>query len=69
MLTPGLIFKGAIGKGGDAVSTPVYRRGKKSGKTNGFVGKTKNTAPSIKKSAATAKSRETANDLAQFFDT
>lgn len=69
MLTPGLIFKGAIGKGGDAVSTPVCRRGEKSSKTNGFMGKTKNTAPSIKKSAATAKSRETANDLAQFFDT
>jgi hypothetical protein len=54
---------------GDAVSTPVCRRGKKSSKTNGFMGKTKNTAPSIKKSAATAKSRETSNDLAQFFDT
>jgi hypothetical protein len=66
MLTPVLIFKGATGKGGDAVLTHVCRRGKKSSKKNGFMEKAKNTAPSIRKSAATAKSRETANDLAQF---
>ncbi|MCF7532278.1 hypothetical protein [Pseudomonas petrae] len=57
-LMPGLIFKGATGKGGDAVSTPVCRLGKKSSKTNGFMGRTKNTAPSIRKSVATAKSEE-----------
>lgn len=67
MLTPGLISKGATGKGGDAVLTPVCRLGRKSSKTNGCMGKTKNTALSIKKSVATAKSRETANDLAKIF--